>query len=96
MVSHEEATAVDEEVAIAEDDEEQGMVVEDSSEGDASEAVSTTATKLYFGNLPYNCDSAQLAGIIQDYASPEMVEVRFTVSCTACCSFQMCAFILYI
>lgn len=32
-------------------------------------------TKLYFGNLPYNCDSAQLAGIIQEYASPEMVEV---------------------
>ncbi|XP_043721565.1 29 kDa ribonucleoprotein A, chloroplastic isoform X2 [Telopea speciosissima] len=32
-------------------------------------------TKLYFGNLPYNCDSAQLAGIIQDYGSPEMVEI---------------------
>ncbi|XP_043721566.1 28 kDa ribonucleoprotein, chloroplastic isoform X3 [Telopea speciosissima] len=34
-------------------------------------------TKLYFGNLPYNCDSAQLAGIIQDYGSPEMVEVLY-------------------
>ncbi|KAF9604848.1 hypothetical protein IFM89_010523 [Coptis chinensis] len=34
-------------------------------------------TKLYFGNLPYNCDSAQLAGIIQDYASPELVEVLY-------------------
>ena len=32
-------------------------------------------TKLYFGNLPYLCDSAQLAGIIQAYASPELVEV---------------------
>lgn len=32
-------------------------------------------TKLYFGNLPYNCDSAQLAGIIQDYGSPELIEV---------------------
>lgn len=32
-------------------------------------------TKLYFGNLPYLCDSAQLAGIIQEYASPELVEV---------------------
>ncbi|KAJ6897603.1 hypothetical protein NC652_024411 [Populus alba x Populus x berolinensis] len=31
-------------------------------------------TKLYFGNLPYNVDSAQLAGIIQEYGSPEMVE----------------------
>ncbi|GFP83423.1 29 kDa ribonucleoprotein a chloroplastic [Phtheirospermum japonicum] len=34
-------------------------------------------TKLYFGNLPYNCDSAQLAGIIQEYASPELVEVLY-------------------
>lgn len=32
-------------------------------------------TKLYFGNLPYNCDSSQLAGIIHEYASPEMIEV---------------------
>lgn len=34
-------------------------------------------TKLYFGNLPYNVDSAQLAGIIQDYGSPELVEVLY-------------------
>lgn len=34
-------------------------------------------TKLYFGNLPYNCDSAQLAGIIQDYGSPELIEVLY-------------------
>ncbi|KAG6759174.1 hypothetical protein NC652_025108 [Populus alba x Populus x berolinensis] len=34
-------------------------------------------TKLYFGNLPYNVDSAQLAGIIQEYGSPEMVEVLY-------------------
>ncbi|XP_078429288.1 RNA-binding (RRM/RBD/RNP motifs) family protein [Wolffia australiana] len=34
-------------------------------------------TKLYFGNLPYNCDSAQLAGIIQEFATPEMVEVLY-------------------
>ncbi|KAJ0966542.1 hypothetical protein J5N97_023459 [Dioscorea zingiberensis] len=37
----------------------------------------TQSTKLYFGNLPYNCDSAQLAGIIQEYSSPEMVEVLY-------------------
>lgn len=35
----------------------------------------TPHTKLYFGNLPYNCDSAELAALIQDYASPELVEV---------------------
>lgn len=34
-------------------------------------------TKLYFGNLPYSVDSAQLAGIIQDYASPELIEVLY-------------------
>ncbi|XP_015887414.3 30 kDa ribonucleoprotein, chloroplastic [Ziziphus jujuba] len=34
-------------------------------------------TKLYFGNLPYSVDSAQLAGLIQDFASPELVEVLY-------------------
>ncbi|EPS60926.1 hypothetical protein M569_13875, partial [Genlisea aurea] len=43
----------------------------------AEEDVSDASTKLYFGNLPYNCDSAQLAGIIQDYASPELIEVLY-------------------
>ncbi|GAV86582.1 RRM_1 domain-containing protein [Cephalotus follicularis] len=37
----------------------------------------TVNTKLYFGNLPYNVDSAMLAGTIQDYGSPEMVEVLY-------------------
>lgn len=41
--------------------------------GEAGEVVNT---KLYFGNLPYSVNSAQLAGIIQDYGSPEMVEVE--------------------
>ncbi|KAK9063045.1 hypothetical protein SSX86_016915 [Deinandra increscens subsp. villosa] len=41
------------------------------------EEVSGVNTKLYFGNLPYLCDSAQLAGIIQDYGSPELVEVLY-------------------
>ncbi|KAG8499664.1 hypothetical protein CXB51_006112 [Gossypium anomalum] len=46
-------------------------------EGDEAEAESTVNTKLYFGNLPYNVDSAQLAGIIQEYGSPELVEVLY-------------------
>ncbi|KAG7585191.1 RNA recognition motif domain [Arabidopsis thaliana x Arabidopsis arenosa] len=37
----------------------------------------TTNTKLYFGNLPYNVDSATLAQIIQDFANPELVEVLY-------------------
>lgn len=41
--------------------------------GEDGEVVNT---KLYFGNLPYSVDSAQLAGIIQDYGSPELVEVE--------------------
>lgn len=47
---------------------------EEVKEGEGAEGV-TVNTKLYFGNLPYNVDSAQLAGIIQDYGSPELVEV---------------------
>lgn len=43
--------------------------------GEVGEAEITVNTKLYFGNLPYNVDSAQLAGIIQPHASPELVEV---------------------
>lgn len=39
------------------------------------EAESAMNTKLYFGNLPYSVDSAQLAGIIQDFGSPELIEV---------------------
>ncbi|KAL1202634.1 RNA-binding protein CP31B [Cardamine amara subsp. amara] len=37
----------------------------------------TINTKLYFGNLPYNVDSATLAQIIQDFANPELVEVLY-------------------
>ncbi|KAL9225963.1 hypothetical protein vseg_001832 [Gypsophila vaccaria] len=34
-------------------------------------------TKLYIGNLPYHCDSAQLAGIVQQYGNAELVEVLY-------------------
>uniref|UniRef100_A0A3Q7J3N2 RRM domain-containing protein n=2 Tax=Solanum subgen. Lycopersicon TaxID=49274 RepID=A0A3Q7J3N2_SOLLC len=44
---------------------------------DGSSESEGVNTKLYFGNLPYLCDSAQLAGIVQDYASPELVEVLY-------------------
>ncbi|KAI8002143.1 hypothetical protein LOK49_LG08G02592 [Camellia lanceoleosa] len=57
--------------------EEEVEVEEVSSGGDDEEVISTVNTKLYFGNLPYHCDSAQLAGIIQEYASPELVEVLY-------------------
>lgn len=65
--------------AVEEDREE---VVEEVSQGEVEaepepQIQAPTSTKLYFGNLPYNCDSAQLAGIIQDYANPELVEVLY-------------------
>lgn len=69
-VAQEEAEA---EAAVTEEEEEAEAVVTavESSEGEG------VNTKLYFGNLPYLCDSAQLAGIVQDYASPELVEVLY-------------------
>ncbi|CAA7047356.1 unnamed protein product [Microthlaspi erraticum] len=44
---------------------------------DLNPPASTINTKLYFGNLPYNVDSATLAQIIQDFANPELVEVLY-------------------
>lgn len=61
--------------AVAQEEEAAAVVEED--EAIVVEPVTVQNTKLYFGNLPYNCDSAQLAGIIQEYASPEMVEVLY-------------------
>ncbi|KAI3746697.1 hypothetical protein L6452_09136 [Arctium lappa] len=62
-----------EEVVVKEEEEEEEI----SGDGDQTETNSPVNTKLYFGNLPYLCDSAQLAGIIQDYGSPELVEVLY-------------------
>ncbi|KAK1260894.1 hypothetical protein QJS04_geneDACA002291 [Acorus gramineus] len=77
-----------EEAAVEVEDE--GLVVEAEAEAEAAveteeglvveaetEAATEKEVKLYFGNLPYNCDSSQLAGIIQEYGSPEMVEVLY-------------------
>ncbi|KAJ3691545.1 hypothetical protein LUZ61_020709 [Rhynchospora tenuis] len=74
---------VEEEEAVKEDEVEEGKVEESEvgGEGEGEETVTVSEpkenTKLYFGNLPYNCDSAQLAGVVQEYAAPEMVEVLY-------------------
>lgn len=61
-----------------EEEEKEGEQEEKEGEGEGEGAEGVTVnTKLYFGNLPYNVDSAQLAGIIQDYGSPELVEVLY-------------------
>ncbi|XP_060178544.1 28 kDa ribonucleoprotein, chloroplastic-like [Lycium barbarum] len=66
----EEEAEVEAEAAVEEE-----VVAEEKGE-DTSESEGVN-TKLYFGNLPYLCDSAQLAGIVQDYGSPELVEVLY-------------------
>ncbi|KAK9183005.1 hypothetical protein WN944_026154 [Citrus x changshan-huyou] len=83
-VEQEEAAATAEEEASGLVEEETEEVQEDGearAEAEAEPKAKALAppplgvnTKLYFGNLPYNVDSAQLAGIIQDYGSPELVE----------------------
>ncbi|KAL9408459.1 hypothetical protein AB3S75_046926 [Citrus x aurantiifolia] len=81
------SAAVEQEEAAATAEEEASGLLEEVTEevqedGEArAEALAPPPlgvnTKLYFGNLPYNVDSAQLAGIIQDYGSPELVEVLY-------------------
>uniref|UniRef100_A0A1J3CDK8 RNA-binding protein CP29B, chloroplastic n=1 Tax=Noccaea caerulescens TaxID=107243 RepID=A0A1J3CDK8_NOCCA len=50
---------------------------EEDAIADLNPPATTINTKLYFGNLPYNVDSATLAQIIQDFANPELVEVLY-------------------
>ncbi|KAF5188658.1 Rna-binding protein cp29b protein, partial [Thalictrum thalictroides] len=80
------ASVIQEELAgsVEVESVEEKEVVEELGEVEAEAEAETVVkdeptinTKLYFGNLPYNCDSAQLAGIIQDYGSPELVEVLY-------------------
>ncbi|KAG5240742.1 ribonucleoprotein [Salix suchowensis] len=54
---------------------EEEELASEETEGEADQVP--VNTKLYFGNLPYNVDSAQLAGMIQEYGSPELVEVLY-------------------
>lgn len=56
----------------------QGEVETETEVAQAEAMARLQNTKLYFGNLPYNCDSEQLAGVIQQHASPEMIEVNTT------------------
>ncbi|XP_022761169.1 28 kDa ribonucleoprotein, chloroplastic-like [Durio zibethinus] len=77
-----EATTQVEE-SLVEEEENEGEA-EDQAETEAEDQAETEAetespvnTKLYVGNLPFNVDSAQLAGIIQEYGSPELVEVLY-------------------
>lgn len=73
-----------EEIAVADEVEEKQEEGEDFGEGEqvvegGEAAGESVNTKLYFGNLPYSVDSAQLAGIIQEYGSPELIEVSILI-----------------
>lgn len=73
------SAAVAQEEAAATTPVEEGLPQDEqqqvAGEGEQEADQVVLNTKLYFGNLPYNVDSAQLAGIIQDYGTPELVEV---------------------
>ncbi|CAH9095169.1 unnamed protein product [Cuscuta epithymum] len=75
--------AVAEEAALTETEQEEEEEHEEEVDGEAAstgteeEESGVQNLKLYFGNLPYNCDSAQLAGVVQEYGSPELVEVLY-------------------
>ncbi|KAG8072899.1 hypothetical protein GUJ93_ZPchr0006g45183 [Zizania palustris] len=62
---------------LKDEEEQRGVLEAISGGGGGEEAAADATTKLYFGNLPYNCDSALLAAVVQDYATPEMVEVLY-------------------
>ncbi|KAM7488490.1 hypothetical protein LguiB_025974 [Lonicera macranthoides] len=70
------APVAPEEEGVAEEKAEEEVPSGGEGEDDAH-STGGVNTKLYFGNLPYHCDSAQLAGIIQEYGSPELVEVLY-------------------
>lgn len=63
--------------AVEEEEKEAEEVSGGGGEGGDQGGEAVVNTKLYFGNLPYHCDSAQLAGLIQDYGEPELVEVLY-------------------
>ncbi|KAF5465851.1 hypothetical protein F2P56_015818 [Juglans regia] len=78
------STAVAQEEVAVTAELDAGTLVEDHQDDKGGEEVlldgeaeSAVNTKLYFGNLPYSVDSAQLAGIIQDFRSPELIEVLY-------------------
>lgn len=77
-----EEVAQEDQVILTADQVDTGLVEEeDNKRGeevlDVEEGEDLVSTKLYFGNLPYSVDSAQLAGIIQDFGSPELIEVLY-------------------
>ncbi|MED6123131.1 hypothetical protein PIB30_046390 [Stylosanthes scabra] len=74
VVSQQEFAVSDDAAGLVEEEKEEE---EEEEQQDGSAAESSVSTKLYFGNLPYSVDSAQLAGIIEAYGSAELIEVLY-------------------
>jgi nucleolin len=57
----------------------QSVAVEESREGEFSDnrAAPTPGAKLYVGNVPWTCDSQELAEVFQDAGNVELVEVIY-------------------
>ncbi|KAK7283297.1 hypothetical protein RIF29_12718 [Crotalaria pallida] len=78
------AAVAEQEVVVSAELDDPAFVEENDKGGEQVEAAAAAegtensiSTKLYFGNLPYSVDSAQLAGLIQDYGSAELIEVLY-------------------
>ncbi|KAH7278979.1 hypothetical protein KP509_38G067800 [Ceratopteris richardii] len=73
------------EVQDAEDEDFESGPLEASTDGDVSEEASDSDAspyadsgfKLYVGNLPWSCNSEELAGVFQKVGSVDMVEVIY-------------------
>ncbi|GMY27032.1 28 kDa ribonucleoprotein, chloroplastic [Fagus crenata] len=72
VVTADDEVQVDTELGLVEEEDKREEEVLDNGEDEG-----LVSTKLYFGNLPYSVDSAQLAGLIQDFGSPELIEVLY-------------------
>ncbi|KAJ1401679.1 RNA-binding domain superfamily [Sesbania bispinosa] len=70
------AAVAQEEVVVAAEADDAGFV-EEEEVVEEENTESLVGTKLYFGNLPYSVDSAQLAGLIEEYGSAELIEVLY-------------------
>ncbi|XP_057732515.1 29 kDa ribonucleoprotein, chloroplastic-like isoform X2 [Arachis stenosperma] len=74
VVVSQEEIALSDDAGLVEEEKERQVLGEQQQDDSAESSVNT---KLYFGNLPYSVDSAQLAGLIESYGSAELIEVLY-------------------
>eukprot|EP01018_Ginkgo_biloba_P005604 Gb_32176 [translate_table: standard] len=77
LVSEEAVLEVSDQVSEVESNPEQEEEIEQGEAGSEEVESYPLGVKVYVGNLPYSCDSAELAGILEECGSVEMVEVIY-------------------